>query len=298
MMKLKDLFLYAGILLCAVPVHALEMRGIPTTLTLKAITGNGTAPSLDLTGSTRVTGSPTSVLTGSIDATASTAVVGVGTLFTTELIVGDRITVSAETRTVTVITDNTNLTVDTAFTDTANDTSPDKLAAILVARNSSGANQLVINDIGNLILTDGTVKFGVTTLVSAGNALDVNNLANALTYWRFSQADGSLSSPNNYSLGNISGRIGKIYLDYTNTATVGAVTINKAVMRVNIAAAGTSVVVTNSLVTAASLVLCNAVTNDATARVTSVVPAAGSFTLNTVATTAQTAFGCQLTNTD
>lgn len=68
------------------------------------------------------------VLTGSIDPTASTAVVGVGTLFTTELAVGDQILVSGETRTVTVITDDLNLTVSVAFTDNANDTSPERLA--------------------------------------------------------------------------------------------------------------------------------------------------------------------------
>lgn len=75
----------------------------------------------------------TSVLTGSIDPTASTAVVGVGTLFTTELSVGDRIIVSGETRTVTVITDDTHLTVDSAFSDNANDASPDKLSTPLDA---------------------------------------------------------------------------------------------------------------------------------------------------------------------
>jgi hypothetical protein len=113
-----------------------------------SIIGGGSAPKLDLVGSTRTTGSSTSVLTGSIDATASTAVVGIGTLFTTELVVGDRITVTGETRTVTVITDATNLTVDTAFTDTANDTSPDKLAAIQVWRKSDGTVAGVINDLG------------------------------------------------------------------------------------------------------------------------------------------------------
>jgi flagellar hook protein FlgE len=49
--------------------------------------------------------------------------VGVGTLFTTELAVGDQITVSGETRTITAITDNLNLTVSAAFSDNANDTS-------------------------------------------------------------------------------------------------------------------------------------------------------------------------------
>lgn len=69
------------------------------------------------------------VLTGSIDPTASVNVVGVGTLFTTELQVGDSILVSGETRVVATIVDDTNLTVTVAFSDNLNDTSPEKVAA-------------------------------------------------------------------------------------------------------------------------------------------------------------------------
>jgi len=109
-----------------------------------------TAPllKLDVAGSSRFTGAATSVLTGSINAIASQVVTGVNTLFTTELVVGDRITVTGETRTVIAIASNTSLTVDTATTDTADDTSPDKLAAIFVARDSSSEVQMVINDAG------------------------------------------------------------------------------------------------------------------------------------------------------
>lgn len=80
----------------------------------------------------------------------------------------------------------------------------------------------------------------------------------------------------------------RLYMDYTNTGTVGAATINKAAGRVNIAAAGTSVVVTNSLCTANAHVMAMVSSNDATATVKNVVPAAGSFTINlSAATTAQ-----------
>ena len=68
----------------------------------------------------------TSVLTGSIDPAASATVTGVGTLFTTELVVGDYITVSAQTRQVTAIATDTSLTVGSAFSDNANDPSPDR----------------------------------------------------------------------------------------------------------------------------------------------------------------------------
>lgn len=92
----------------------------------------------------------------------------------------------------------------------------------------------------------------------------------------------------------------KIYFDYTNTApgTTGNRTINKASGRVNIAAAGTTVTVTNSLVTAASQIFCAILTNDATARINNVVPAAGSFVINITACTAEVAICFFVVNTD
>ena len=65
----------------------------------------------------------TGVLTGSIDPAASTTVTGIGTAFTSELAVGDTITVSGETRTISASASNTSLTVSVAFSDNANDTS-------------------------------------------------------------------------------------------------------------------------------------------------------------------------------
>jgi len=66
----------------------------------------------------------------------------------------------------------------------------------------------------------------------------------------------------------------------TAGGTTGNRTINELAGTVNIAAAGTTVTVTNSLVTANSLVFCTLRTNDTTATVKNVVPAAGSFTIN------------------
>jgi hypothetical protein len=119
---------------------------------------------------------------------------------------------------------------------------------------------------------------------------------NVLTLANEAAGTGTLRT---FNLGaSAKGNVGQLFVDYTNTATVGAVTINKAAGRVNIAAAGTSVVVTNSLVTAASHVMVVMSTADATGRVTSVVPAAGSFTINTVATTAQASFDFFIINAD
>jgi len=63
-------------------------------------------------------------LTGSINPTASTSVVGVNTLFLSEVSAGDEIVVSSETRIVDSVTQSNLLTVTVATTDTANDTAP------------------------------------------------------------------------------------------------------------------------------------------------------------------------------
>lgn len=91
----------------------------------------------------------------------------------------------------------------------------------------------------------------------------------------------------------------RLYVDYTNTGTVGAVTISKASGRVNIAAAGTSVVVTNTLCTAAAHVFVNIQNTDATAKSAVAVSAAGSFTITlNAACTAQVAIDFFIVNAD
>lgn len=87
---------------------------------------------------------------------------------------------------------------------------------------------------------------------------------------------------------------GNIQFPATNTATgtTGNQTINKTSGTVNIAAAGTTVTVTNNLVTTSSIVFAVIRTNDATATIKNVVPASGSFTINlNAATTAETSIG-------
>ena len=65
--------------------------------------------------------------------------------------------------------------------------------------------------------------------------------------------------------------------------TTGNVTINKSSGQVRIAAAGTTVTVTNNIVTANSIIMAMVASNDTTAQVKNVVPTAGSFTINMVA---------------
>jgi len=114
--------------------------GIGTTAPLKI---------LDVAGGTRITGLASSTITGTADPTASTTLVGVGTLFTTGLVIGDRITVNVETRTVTAIASDTSLTVDSAFTDTAS-AAITKLPSIFTTRLSSNAIGMVQNDLGSV----------------------------------------------------------------------------------------------------------------------------------------------------
>lgn len=89
------------------------------------------------------------------------------------------------------------------------------------------------------------------------------------------------------------------YVDQTITTggTTGAQTINKAAGTVNFAAAATSLVVTNSLVTTSSTIYVSMRTADDTARIAHVVPAAGSFTITlTAAATAETSVGFLVIN--
>ena len=91
-------------------------------------------------------------------------------------------------------------------------------------------------------------------------------------------------------------RVRSVQHDRTDTAsgTTGAQTINKGAGSVNAAAAATSLVVTNSLVTASTIILATLQTNDATAAIKAVVAASGSFTIHLTAPTAETRIGWQI----
>ena len=83
----------------------------------------------------------------------------------------------------------------------------------------------------------------------------------------------------------------------TTAGTTGARTINQPSGSVNFAAAATSLVVTNSLVTVDSVIQVSKATNDATARLGAVVAGAGSFTIYMdVAPTAETRVNFLITN--
>lgn len=176
----------------------------------QTFTGINTFSSILNTATQYVTGSATSVLTGSINPTASTSVTGVGTLFTTELQIGDRITVSGETRTVTGITSNTALTVDTAFSDNGNDTSVDKLPAIAVFKKSDGTNVFEINDIGDSIFRN--------NLYRIADYADFRMLTSSGKGWRI----GTDSNGTNHDFFYIQGTTDGFISSFVNSLSIGS----------------------------------------------------------------------------
>lgn len=122
------------------------------------------------------------------------------------------------------------------------------------------------------------------------NAIKVNVVENSLGSWERNLLNLQTSSVTRMAVDNT----GRITFDATITAigTTGNQTINKPAGTVNIAAGGTSVTVTNSLVTTSSIVHAVVRTNDATALIKNVVPWAGSFVINmNAAVTGTTSIG-------
>ena len=139
-----------------------------------------------------------------------------------------------------------------------------------------------------------TINAGTGNAVTlrSGNANQAIQFLNGATEAaRFSPTNGNLiigsttdvSGSAQYKL-QVNGQsyfTSKQNLDYTITTagTTGNRTINKPMGTVNIAAAASSVVVTNNLCTTASIVYAVLRTNDSTATIKNVVPASGSFTI-------------------
>lgn len=145
------------------------------------------------------------------------------------------------------------------------------------------------------------------SLASSGSATNVNaGTTVALVIANASKAilNASTFSPfTNALIGLGSANVGwkQVFMDFTNTGTVGSVTINKPSGRVNLAAAGTTLTLTNSLITAASKVFLQMASAPGNAVAVSwvVVPAAGSAVITcTPAVTNQTAIDFFVVNAD
>ncbi len=130
---------------------------------------------------------------------------------------------------------------------------------------------------GNLRLVTGTV------VVAAGgvNALSFGNVSATSTNITMGNGAHTIDIRTNATSRMLFGSAGSLTVETTNTAagTTGARTINKMSGAVNFAATDTSLVVTNSLVTAASMCIATVQTNDSTLKSVQCVPASGSFTL-------------------
>ena len=140
---------------------------------------------LDVNGSIYGQGSANLTITGTIDATASTTVTGVGTKFTQQLALGDDLTLlsgeaEVETRTVTAIASDTSLTVHSAFSNLANDTSPQISQAGLSLTRSNGTTSTMVVDY------DGNVGIGTA---APTQLLDVEGAGTATI--RVHSTDGS-----------------------------------------------------------------------------------------------------------
>lgn len=148
----------------------------------------------------------------------------------------------------------------------------------------------------NCTITNGSTLYSAGAAVGSGttNSYGLNITANTgATNNYIARYAGSAGEVVRYRTD------GQIALLATNTAagTTGAQTINKPSGTVNFAAAATSLVVTNSLCTTSSIVFATIRTNDATAVIKNVVPAAGSFTINlNAAATAETSVGFLIVN--
>ena len=93
--------------------------------------GKASEPFLDVTATPCLAGTRNVLeeITGSINPAGSTLVSGSGTAFLKELVVGDKLKVSGEVRTITTITSDTSLQLNSALSDNLNDFSPERAAA-------------------------------------------------------------------------------------------------------------------------------------------------------------------------
>lgn len=167
-----------------------------------------------------------------------------------------------------------NANSESSFSISNNSAGAGAYSGLFLGNSVSAANAALYSFSGGYT-TSGQYAQG-STLMEAGTALGLSALVGNFNLYTNSILRMSITNA------------GGITFPATNTVagTTGAQTINKPSGSVNIAAAGTTLVVTNSLVTASSLVFLQVYGTDATAKSATVTTAAGSFTitLNAAAT--------------
>jgi hypothetical protein len=137
--------------------------------------------------------------------------------------------------------------------------------ALLVAENGN----VGVGSIGGTIITSLTLPSAKLQIRGSNTSSGTNAL--------LVQNNRSPTPDDIYKIEN-NGKIS--YLANAISGTTGNQTINTPSGNVNFAAGATALTVTNSLCTTSSLVFATVRTNDATAVIKNVVPAAGSFTIN------------------
>ena len=91
-------------------------------------------------------------LTGSVDADGTTTVTGVGTTFVTDgVTAGDTLRLGGEQRVVASVGGETSLTVTEAFSDLANDTTPEVLRREIYVANADGTGRVAISAAAGLL---------------------------------------------------------------------------------------------------------------------------------------------------
>jgi len=149
-------------------------------------------------------------------------------------------------------------------------------AASAAAQNTFIGSQAGYDVVNQLTNATNSIAIGYLTYTTASNQAVIGNSSITTTILR-----GDL-------------QIGKTI---TAGGTTGAQTISKASGSVNFAAAATSLVVTSTICTTSSVILCTIATNDATAADVKAVAASGSFTIYLgIAPTAETRVNFLITN--
>ncbi len=154
------------------------------------------------------------------------------------------------------------------------------------------ATSFTLPDLEHFFASQGTIGAGSTITRQSGFYIASNLTGATSNYGVNSNIASGSNRWNLYIQGTAANYFaGDMQLARTITAggTTGAQTINKTSGSVNFAAAVTSLVVTNSLVTASSIVIPSVGSNDTTMKSVNVVTSAGSFTLTAnAAATAET----------
>ncbi len=149
-----------------------------------------------------VQGVPATALTGTLTVSAGTATVtGTGTLFTTELSVGQSIIIGSEAYNVLTITDNTNLTLSSNHIAGASGATAYSDSSLLNIKAGSGTSRLYISESGNVGI--GSTSPGNKLTISGGNIMLDNNTA--LGFKTSSGAERSMiimQSDDNLRIGN------------------------------------------------------------------------------------------------